>query len=511
MLKKIYIENFLTIEKCVIEPSSAITAITGESGSGKSLILKAVDLVFSQKTPSSVIGNFSETAKISLLFKVNEYQKTLLDEFGVVGDEILLTKIIKQGMAKLLVNHEPISARLVASMKDDFLSTVSQDYRFEIFSQKRFIDVLDSRIDKAVRDEFLREWKSYLKLEREIEAVKKRFEEINKLHPEILLEAIEKVNPKMGEYEELLETLKKIKNYAVFKDMINKAVYELYEKEDSIEDRLSRLVGSFDRVSESFEKLEARSYLENALESIRLARDELYGVSNRDFSHDDIDRINARLFQLEKLKRQFAMEIDEIIKHRESLKTLIAEKERLSDRYEKLQDELIERKQKLLKKANLLSEERKKVAKEITLLVLNYLGKLNMEKSILNINFKEKEITDTGLDYVEILFSANPDLSANTIDKVASGGERSRFILALKMALSELANIHETVIFDEIETGLSLSALDKLLSLLVEYSKNNQIILITHSDKMLSIANSVYKVTKKYTENLTRSMVEKLG
>ncbi len=189
---------------------------------------------------------------------------------------------------------------------------------------------------------------------------------------------------------------------------------------------------------------------------------------------------------------------------------MIDEKERLMESLDMLKEEVKVVERTLLEEAEILSQERKKVANSIINRISSYLSKLNLENSIFEIAFRRKQLTKLGVDSIDILFSANPDLKPDSIDKVASGGEKSRFILSLKMVLSELSKSEETVIFDEIESGLSSNALEKLMSSLKEYSENNQIILITHSEKMLSIADRVYRVRKEFLGDRTTSYVEKL-
>lgn len=510
MLKRIEIENFLTIERCVIEPLASITAIIGESGSGKSLILKAIDVVFSQKTDTSIVGNFADITKINLHFSLNRGQMEILKDLGITEDEVVFTKLIKKGTSKVLVNHEPISTKVVSTLKKMFLSIVSQDYRFEIFSPEKMLEVIDTQVDRDVKEKFSNIFRKYSDIKREMEYTGEKLRQIEKEHPEILLETIEKANPKRGEYEELLDTLNRIKNFKVIKDIAEKAIFELYEKENSCEDILSRLESDLQKVKGMSLSTKVDRYLAEALSSVRAAKDELYGLAIRSYSDGEIDKINSRLFELEKLQRQFGKNIDEIIEQKKILERMIDEKERLMESLDMLKEEVKVVERTLLEEAEILSQERKKVANSIINRISSYLSKLNLENSIFEIAFRRKQLTKLGVDSIDILFSANPDLKPDSIDKVASGGEKSRFILSLKMVLSELSKSEETVIFDEIESGLSSNALEKLMSSLKEYSENNQIILITHSEKMLSIADRVYRVRKEFLGDRTTSYVEKL-
>ncbi len=508
MLKRIEIENFLTIEKCVIEPSDKITAIIGESGSGKSLIIKAIDYVFSQKVDTNIVGNFADFSKVSLLFQLSNEQKKALSDFGIFDDEAIFTKVIKRGATRVLINHEPVTAKIVSSLKGLFLSIVSQDYRFEIFSPDKLLKTIDARVDRSVINDFKDRFLEYEKLKNTIVELQCKLSEITDKHPEILLEAIEKVNPKMGEYDELLKKLNRVKSSKFAMDIAREAVFELYEKEGSVEDFLGRLVSNLDRLETQSFKFSSKDALNEALELIRSAKDEFYDVLNQDLSNIDVDKINARLFQLEKLKREFGKDLDEIIEQKEHLKSLIDEKEEILRKIDDLKERLEEKERIMIDCAKRLSLERKKVADLLEKRIKEHLAELNMENSKVKIVFDQGKITHLGFDRVDILFSANPDIEPDSIDKVASGGEKSRFILALKVALSELLNASETVIFDEIESGLSNRALEKLMMMIKGYSRANQILLVTHSDRMLEIADRVYRVDKEFIDGKSISNVE---
>jgi len=510
MLKRVEIENFLTIERCVIEPSDKITAIIGESGSGKSLIIKAIDSVFSQKVDTSIVGNFADFSKVSLLFRLSKEQKRVLSNFGIFDDEVIFTKVIKRGSTRVLVNHEPVTAKIVSSFKSLFLSIVSQDYRFEMFSSDKLLETIDARVDRSVIEDFKVKFLEYEKLKDKILELEGKLKEITEKHPEILLEAIEKVNPKKGEYEELLDKLNRVKNSKLAMDVARKAVFELYEKDGSIEEFLSRLVSDLDRLEAQHFRFSSKDALSEALELIRTAKDEFYGVLNQDFLDIDVDKINARLFQLEKLKREFGKDLNEIIEQKEHLKSLIDEKEEILKKLDDLKMELDEKERAMIESAEGLSKERRIIAKLIEKRIKEHLSELNMENSRVEIVFDRGKVTSSGFDRMDILFSANPDIEPDFIDKVASGGEKSRFILSMKVALSELSKASETVIFDEIESGLSNRALERLMVMIGDYSQANQILLVTHSDKMLNVADRVYRVEKEFVDGKSVSRLEKI-
>ncbi|WP_022669994.1 AAA family ATPase [Hippea alviniae] len=508
MLKRIEIENFLTIEKAIIEPDEKITAIVGESGSGKSLILKTIESLFSSKTDTSFIGNFSSASKISLLFELNNKQKKELEEFGITDDEIVITKIIKKGKAKSYINHEPINQKILPEIKNILIDLVSQDYRFELFSNRMLLEILDRLVDKKILENFKKSYREFEALKKEKENIQDEINRINQEHPEILLEAIEKTNPQRDEYEELLNLSKQAKTNALSKETASFGISVLFEGENSVESILSSLLAKLEKLNEKGVKLESLNLISEALDKINLTRDEFYEILNKTFEQEEIDKINRRLFELEKLQRQFGLNINQIIKKREELKKLLKKKAKLENKLNTTEDKINRLFDKLKKEAEELTRRRAESALLIQEKIKEELKKLKLERSIVKVNIEEKSIDQTGKDRVVIEFTANPDLNAQPLEKVASGGEKSRFILALKKALTSIANTNETVFFDEIETGLSNTVLKSVLESIKDYSNTSQIILITHNLEVKELADKIYTVNKIFENNRTKSVIK---
>ncbi|WP_025270131.1 AAA family ATPase [Hippea sp. KM1] len=507
MLKSIEIENFLTIERCTIEPSEGLTAIVGESGSGKSLILKAIDSVFSNRVDTGLIGNFSDNAVVKLLFKLNSAQKTQLEVFGIDDDEILLTRTIKRGKSRLLLNHEPITSRVVSTIKDLLIGVVSYDYRAEAFSSKSLLEVIDSLIDSKIKEAFRSDFRQFVDFSEKIKAIRDRIDEIERLHPEVLLDAIERVDPKEGEYEKLLNLSRQIKAISMAKDYVSSIIDGVYAADNGVVDILSRSVNMLEKLRNNGFEIESVDLFSEALEKLNVARYELEEILQRSYQDEDIDRVQSRLFELEKLQRKFSKPLNEIIRQAESLRGLLREKEELLYELETAQKRMDEIERQVLNSAEVLSRERAKEAKRLKQLIGKYLGELLLDKAVVSIDFDRVKLSSQGFDSVSIAFSANPDLKPAPIDKVASGGERSRFILALKRAIADIKSTHQSLLLDEIETGVSGKTLRAVLRLIRDYADRNQVIMITHSDEAKSIADKVYRVEKVFDSQRTKSIV----
>ncbi|AEA33971.1 AAA family ATPase [Hippea maritima] len=507
MLRRIEIENFLTIEKCTIEPSKGLTAIVGESGSGKSLILKAIDSVFSSKVDTGVVGNFGDKTTIKLFFELNEDQKIGLEAFDIDADEIVLIRIIKKGKSRILLNHEPITSKVAAAIKELLLGVVSYDYRVDAFSSKSLLEVIDSLIDSEAKESFREAFLEFLGLSDKLKAIENRLDEIDNMHPEVLLDAIEKVNPRPGEYEELLDLSKRIKSISLAKEHALRILNDVYDAENSVVDVLQRSVDMLEKLKFSGFELDAYELFFEAVEKLNIARGEFEQILDKSYQDEDIDKIQARLFELEELQRKFSRTLDKIIEHAEKLKELIKEKERLVFELEDTRKRMDEAKKQAIDKAEVLSSKRKEKAEKLKGEIVKYLKELMLDKTVVFINFDRVGMSKDGFDSVSIAFSANPDLKPAPIDKVASGGERSRFILSLKRAIADIRSTAQTLLLDEIETGVSGKTLKAVLNLIKDYSDKNQVIMITHSDEAKSIADRIYRVKKVFDSSKTRSIV----
>jgi len=505
MLKKVEINNFLTIEHISFDTNSNLIAIMGESGAGKSLVLKAIDTVFSQKISTDIVGNFSQSCSIKLFFELNENQLLTLSQFGITDNEIVIEKIIKPKKTKAFINHEPISTKALSNVKDILLNIVSQNYRFRFFNENSIISVLDKLIDKQTKDEFFKAYSNFIQTQKEIESIKEKIEFINGKHPEILLESIEKTNPKEKEYETLLDRAKTAKAASFAKEKSFEIIDKLYEDDNSVEAVLKQVEAALDKMSAAgFNTDKIQSSVNDMYDKLYDIKDEFYSIMQI-VEEENIDDIESRLFELEQLQRKFNKPINDILIEKNELSGLLKEKDELQFRLKKTEERLFETVRILEEKAENLSKKRKQASVEIKDNIYAFLNKMLLENSVVEFVFTKKKIDRSGQDSVSIIFSANPDIKADKIDKIASGGERSRFILAMEAANSQIKDSYETLILDEIETGISDKTLQKTADVIKELSNNNQIILITHNKLLAEISSRVFRIEKEFDGNVTRS------
>ncbi len=512
MLRKIQIRNFLTIEYANIDLSPHLTTIIGESGSGKSLILKAISVIFAQKTDTAFIGQFEDKSIIKLLFSLNKRQMEIFGQYGIFDDEILIEKVIQKKKAKSYINHEPVNAKLLNEMQVILFDMVSQDYKFYIFNSENILNNLDKLVDNSVILEYKTAYKNFLKIKSEQNNIQSSIDKIKEMHPEIMLDKIDKVNPKENEYERLNEISKKIKSSALIKSEIGKIVDSLYENDDSIESKFYIFLRSLDKIAAAGVNIkELKENFEEIYAKINSSKDSVYDLLKESDSDFNIDDIESRLFKLEELQRKFSKSINEILKDREKFKKLIEERSELQFKLEKITEKLHRFEDEVEEKANKLSLMRRKIAKIFETKIKLYLSSLMLKESSVEFEFSEKAIDETGKDSVRILFSANPDIKPLDIEKIASGGERSRFILSLMKSILNIQDLGKTVFFDEIESGMGKESLQKMSEMISGLSKKGQIVLITHNEQLAKISDKVFKVEKSFNGTVTKSFVNEIG
>ncbi|MGC9102744.1 AAA family ATPase [Desulfurella multipotens] len=493
MIKSIRIKNFLTIKDIELNFDEHFNAIVGESGSGKSLILKAINEIFSSKNDTEMIGNFADSSTISIDFEAD------LSKYGFLQKVFKIEKIIKKSKSQLLLNNRTLSNKTAQTIKNEIVNIVSQDYRFELFEKDKFLEVLDLFVDTTVIEDYKSAFEKFNETKKAIHELEHEIKNIENSHPEILLELIEKVNPKENEYDELIEKRKQIKQDLAIKDFISQLNNLLYEGQNNIFDAI---VSSFKKIN-ALESKKIQS-ISNALDKIL---NELIAIKPLFEQNTDdeisIDNIEKRLFELENLQRKFAKSLNEIIAEKKHLKGLIEKKDTLKEQITKQKIELENLEVDLLKAAENLSAQRKQQAQKFILGIKKNMRDLMLEDADFDIVFNTTDFTLNGQDKIILLFSANKDLPKKELQKIASGGEKSRFILALFEYIGQKNK--NTLIFDEIEEGTGGKTLEAIAIKLKKLSLENQLICITHSSEIQKVADKVFTIQKSFKNSNTVS------
>ena len=497
MLSKILIKNYILIDELELDLSDGLNIITGETGAGKSILINAIDIAFGGKAANKEVvktGADKAVIEITILNKKQDVT-SLFDEFGIenYGEEIILSREITQTSSRARINGSLVNQEFMKIFREMFLDIHSQHQTYSFLQPKYHIELLNSYIDSVGQvspdNNFcLNEYKTnYAKYKQMLSTLEELKNSASKTEDQIdflrfQVEEIENAELNdIDEDEKLNNELAVLENVEKLKELTGSSYWSISGDDGSIIEGLLQIK----------QNLAKASGMDNSLEEIESeligAIDALKGVSSflRDYSsslENDEERINTiqeRLFLLDKLKRKYGGTLENVIKEGEKLRKELDSIEFSTQNIEELESKILEQHKLLVEQAEKISEERKKYAQTLSSLIVEKLEKLELPKVKFIIDIQPCELNQNGADKVEFLISTNVSEGLKPLAKVASGGEVSRVMLAIKTIFAQSDNI-DTIIFDEIDTGISGKASQSVADEVKELAKFMQIIMITH-------------------------------
>lgn len=502
MINKIFINNYILIDELELDFSNGLNIITGETGAGKSILINAIDIAFGAKAGKEVIKNDAEKAIIELtICDKNSLASSLLEEVGIdnLGEEIILSKEITQTSSRSRINGSLVNLEFLKKFREVFLDIHSQHQTYSFLQPKFHITLLDNYIKNPLLSEYKQDYDDYkkmlLKLDELKNASQKTEEQIDFLKFQV--NEIEEAHLIENEDENLNNELSVLENVEKLKELTGSSYWTLSGDDGSIMDALFQMKMSISKavgLDNSLEETE--SQLINAIEILKDLSSSL-----RDYStslENDTERINEiqeRLFLIDKLKRKYGGTIENVISTGEKLRNELDNIEFSTQNIENLEAEIETFHKKLLTKATEISTDRKAHANKLSKQIVEKLEKLELPKVRFEIGFEECELGINGIDKVEFLISTNISEELKPLAKVASGGEISRVMLAIKTIFAQSDNI-DTVIFDEIDTGISGKTSQSVADEVKELAKYMQIIMITHQAIIASKSDKHFYVKK---------------
>ena len=520
MLSRIYIKNYILIDELELDFADGLNIITGETGAGKSILINAIDIALGAKIGKEVIKTGADKAVIELTI-LNRKQDVskLFDEYGVdnCGEEIVISKEITQTGSRSKVNGCIVNQEFVRIFRELFLDIHSQHQTYSFLQPKYHIRLLDAYAKNTcgeMLDDYRNEFEHYKSMLSELENLKnasqKTEEQIDFLRFQV--DEIEGAElDSVTEDEDLNNELAVIENAEKLKELTGSAYWTLSGDDGSVIEALFQLKASLSKASGMDNSLESlESSLVDSIENLKEVSSAL-----RDYSgamENDTERINEiqeRLFLLDKLKRKYGGTIENVIKTGAKLRQELDGIEFSTQNIENLEVEISKKREELLEKAEKISKQRKDYAQVLSALIVEKLEKLELPKVRFEIGFEPCELGVNGIDKVEFLISTNISEGLKPLAKVASGGEISRVMLAIKTIFAQSDNI-ETVVFDEIDTGISGKTSQAVADEVKELSKYMQIIMITHQAIIASKSDRHFYVSKSQdaTTNVKISVLE---
>ena len=506
MLSKIFIKNYILIDELELDFADGLNIITGETGAGKSILMNAIDIAFGAKTGKEVIKNDTDKAIIELtLLNKKQDVSSLFDEYGIDdnGEEIILSREITQTGSRSRVNGCLVNQEFMRKFRELFIDIHSQHQTYSFLQPKYHIILLDAYAKNtcgAMLENYRKEYNHYKDLEVKLDELKnsadKTEEQIDFLKFQV--NEIDEAQIKSAkEDEELNNELSVLENVEKLKDLTGSSFWAISGDDGSILDTLIQIKTNLSKASGMDNSLEdSESHVIEAIEVLKDVSSSLREYSSAlEFDEERINSIQERLFMLDKLKHKYGGTLEKVMEQGEKLRKELDSIEFSTQNIEELEKEIVEEKKKLELLAGEISEERKNYAQVLSGLIVEKLEKLELPKVKFDIHFDKTELSPNGFDKVEFLISTNISEGLKPLAKVASGGEISRVMLAIKTIFAQSDNI-DTVIFDEIDTGISGKTSQAVADEVKELSKYMQIIMITHQAIIASKSDKHFYVKK---------------
>ena len=512
MIKSVLIKNFILIDELFLEFENGFNVLIGETGAGKSIILKAIDTVLGARVQKDVIFDKSKPALIEITFAHSEKEKEFLQQYGLC-DETVISREITPSSQKCRLNGALVNLDYIKEIREHLVDIHSQNQSYTYVMPKHHIELLDAYV-KSIDEEFSKNYPAYREAFTEYQDVTKRLALLRENNSRNLqeidflkfqLNEIDSAQIGENEEAELERELDVLSNIQTIKEL-SAGIYYTLGDDNGVLDALSKMNGQLSRACEYDAKLEeVQSSFIEAHENLKFCSDYLREYSqNLEDNPQRLEEINDRLSLILKLKRKYG----DIFEAREKFEKELSQIEGDCGSL----DELEKREKELLEKINDLalkmSQARKKYSIELADLIAGELRKLELSRAEFEIQIKEKKPDAKGIDDVEFMITTNVSSALAPLAKVASGGEISRVMLAIKCVFAKVDSL-PSIIFDEIDTGISGKASNSVAEAISNLAKDIQVFAITHQPQIAARADAYFRVTKSQDEK-TKVSAEKL-
>jgi len=519
MLKSLLISNYALIEKLELAPHQAFNVITGETGAGKSIMLGALGLLLGNRAEKKVLFDEQEKCVVEAQFEIEAYKlKNIFEqkELDYEAQTTIRREISANGKSRAFINDTPVNLEVLSSITNKLIDIHSQHDNLLLSAedyQRYILDAYAQNLQnlqqyQVVFQDYQEKLKFYQKLISEQENAQKEFD-----YHQFLLVELQKAQLHAGEQESLEQELGILENAEELKSKLSETLVMLQEGEFAINTSLRSIAKILEKLaaySPEYEKLYERT--EGSLEELKdIALEIESHYEATEYNPSRIEQIQCRLDEIERLQKKHKVG---------SIESLLDIEKDLSDKVDKVLnfDEALNKAQKqqehaleqVKKLAYALSEIRKKESIAIEQDLASLLSDLGMPNAQLRIDIQKVEPNISGTDKVAFLFSANKGIAPQEIKSVASGGEFSRLMLAIKYILAGKTAM-PTLILDEIDTGISGEIALKMAKMMQEMSKNHQIITITHLHQIAAKGEKHYFVYKEDSQERTFSRIKELG
>ena len=518
MLELLHIENIAIIEAADIEFAPGFNALTGETGAGKSIVIDSLSAVLGQRTSRELIRTGAEKAFVSAAF--SGMAPELTEELGIQpeadGTLLLQREIQTDGKNVCRVNGRPVTVGQLRALGARLLNIHGQHDGQQLLDEEQHIVYLDSfgRVE-SLAITYAEKYKNFTDIRRKIGALQmdeaEKARRVDTLQYQI--EELKRAKLKPGEEEELTARRGMLRNAEKFLDAVAGADYALNGDDSGggalsalrqAQDALSGVRHLDDAFGQLYERLgEAYSEVYDIAATVEDKRGEL------DVSPGELDRVESRMDLLYRLKKKYGATVEDMLDYQARCEAELAQIEDAGDTLARLEQALSKAEKEARQAAQALSDARKAAADRLTSQILAELQQLDMGKIRFAADFAEKPLDSDGMDTVRFLMSANVGEELRPIHKIASGGELARIMLAMKNVLSEQDHVG-TMVFDEVDTGVSGRAAQKVAEKMARISRRKQVLCVTHLPQLAAMADTHFSVEKGERGGRTYTEVRRL-
>ncbi|WP_329803976.1 DNA repair protein RecN [Holdemanella biformis] len=511
MIEQLSVKDYVLFESCDIDFTNGMSVITGETGAGKSLLIDAIGYLSGDRIKSNVIRKGKDKAVLSMVLTSNEEVNAILEENGFdTEDQVIISRtILNNNKSTVRINQTVTTLSFVRKIVNLLVDIHSQMDTYRLMDTKLQIELLDSYANtNGLKEQVKQAYNHYSNVLNELDTLKN--EEFSDAELEFLtaqLDEIENANVKENEMDELEEQIHEATHWFKNKEDLSECLYEM-DKENGALDSLYML---YKQASKSPVLNAYEDSFKNLYYSLQNIDEELKNIRDN-HSNDalDLDSLQSRQYQIKKLYRKYGGSFVSLQETKQGIMDKIDRIIHRQDVFDKLEKEKVEAFKTYMDLAEKLSRKRKSVFKELEKNVMTHCKDLMLENARFKISSIEKKPSSNGIDDIEFLVSMNPGQDFSSLSLSASGGELSRLMLALKVVFQATNGI-ETIIFDEIDTGVSGKVALAMGAKMKALSKNYQVLCITHLASVAVHADTHYLVEKIVKNNETITTVHELA
>ena len=521
MLQSLHIENVAVVRSLDIELSSGMTVLTGQTGAGKSIIIDSLNLLSGSRADKELIRTGETRAEVVALFSdLSDSVCAKLSEMGFEPEDrtVLLSRSITQSSSSARINGKPVTLSLLREAASKLFSIHGQNDNLSLLDPKNHVDILDAYASNGeLRAEYSEAYKQMLHLEAQIDMISKDAREQARLREMLKyqIDDIDALKLKDGEEETLEALVAKLKHA----ERISKCCSLVQKALEGGKGLgaiylVDRAAGALESVSDALDEAQT---LAARLEEVKYELEDIAATVSMlvDFGDGDptakLDKAEGRLDAIAKAKRKYGATVAEVLEFRRNAAEKLEYIDTADDRKAELEEECAKVKERVREIAKRLSSSRRKAAHGLTASVTETLTFLDMPKVVFDVSLKAApKFNPFGADEIEFLISTNVGEPLMPMAKIASGGELARIMLSLKNVLNTSDGI-DTVVFDEIDTGISGKTSRKVGIKLKEIGRSSQVLCVTHSAQIASLANNHLFVSKSEAEGRTESSIKSLS